>query len=85
MLGAADRHAAEYVVEHAAQTFFIHIVGGKRQAAGEHAAADVDANGSGDDGRARGDHRADGGADAQMHVGHGGDMPMHDGQAGDID
>ena len=32
-----------------------------------------------------GDHRADGRADAQVHVGHGGDMVVDDGQLGQVD
>jgi hypothetical protein len=69
------------------KTFFrllIQIVGRERQTAGHHAAADVDAHGCRDDGLVRGDHRTDGGADAQVHIRHGGDVMMNEGQAGDV-
>jgi hypothetical protein len=55
--------------------------GRQRGLAGDHAAADVHTDRGRDD-RAQGrDHRADGGADAEVHVGHRGDVLEHDRQA----
>ena len=50
-----------------------------------HAAADVDTDGGRDDGALGGDHAADGGALAPVHVGHGRDVTVNEGQPGDID
>ena len=47
----------------------------QRRAHRDHAAADVHTDRGGNDGAARGNHRADGRALAEMHVGHDRDMP----------
>jgi hypothetical protein len=52
--------------------------------AGDHAAADVDADGGRDDRLQRRDHRADGRADAEVHVGHRRDVLEDDRQAGRV-
>ena len=51
---------------------------------GDHAAADVDADGGGDNGRLGGDHRAHRGPDAEMRVGHEGHRTGQDRQAGQL-
>ncbi|MNQ49631.1 hypothetical protein D3C85_635450 [compost metagenome] len=53
----------------------------ERGLAGHHSAADVHADGGGDDGLEGRDHRAHGRTDAVVHVGHGRDVLEHDGQA----
>jgi hypothetical protein len=57
------------------------VFGRQRGLAGHHAAADVHAHRRRDDGLERRDHRADGGADAEVHIGHGRDVLEDDGQA----
>jgi hypothetical protein len=57
------------------------VLGRQRGLAGDHAAADVHAHRGRDDGAQRRDHRAHGGADAEVHVGHGRDVLEDDGQA----
>ena len=60
------------------------LVLGDVELGGDHAAADVDADGRRDDGALGGDDRADGGADAHVGVGHEGHVALHDGQAGGL-
>ena len=84
MLAATDGHIPADLVEDFLEGLFIEVVSRDRQACRHHAAADIDAHGRRNDGLARGDDRADGGADAEMDIGHGGDMMMDKGQAGDI-
>jgi hypothetical protein len=57
------------------------VFGAQRGLGGHHAAADIHADGCGDDGLDGGNHRADGGTNAQVHIGHGGDMFEDNGQA----
>ena len=73
--GIALRDAAEQRLERVGQ-----LVLGDVELGGDHAAADVDAD-RGRDHRALGrDHRADGGADADVRVGHEGDVTLDDRQ-----
>ena len=60
-------------------------LGRQRGAHRHHAAADVDADRCRHDRRLGGDHRADGGALAEVHVRHDGDVVMDEGQRGDVE
>src|SRR5262249_33757448 len=60
------------------------IVRDQRGAHRAHAAADVDADRSGNDRVARGDHRSHGSALAEMHIRHDRDRPCNDRQRGDV-
>ncbi len=60
------------------------LVLGDIQLGGDHAAADVHTDSAGDYRPAGGDHRADGGTDTHVGVGHESDVPVHDGQAGGL-
>ena len=75
--GHGPLDAAEQRLERVGQ-----LVLGDVELGGDHAAADVDADGRRDDGALGGDHRADGGADADVGVGHEGHVALDDGQAG---
>jgi len=80
-----DRHVAADLREHLAQGLLIQLIGGERQSPGDHAAADIDADCSGNDRLLRWNHGAHCRANTQMHVRHCRDMVMHDRQLRDVD
>ncbi len=85
MLGKADRNVARDLAEDLPQRLLVEVVALEREAARDHPAADVDADGGGDhrlDRRNHGTHRR---ADAEVHVGHRGDVMMDDRQPGNVE
>ena len=84
VLVEADRHIAADLAEGFLQGLLIKLVRGERKARRHHSAADVDAHGGGDDGALRGNDRAHGRADTEVHVRHGRHVVVHDRQARDV-
>ena len=84
VLFAPDRHIAADLVEYLAQRLLVDVVCSDRQPRRHHAAADIHADRRRHDGLVRGNHRSDGGADAQVHIRHRGNMVMDEGQARDV-
>ena len=84
MLVTADGHIARDLIKDLLQPLLVDVICRKRKTRRNHAAADIDAHRRRDDRLVGGDHRADGRADAQMHVGHGGDVVVDEGQAGEV-
>ena len=60
------------------------VCGGHRGLRGDHSAADVDADGRGNDGAGGRDHTADGRSPADVYVRHGGDPRKDDGKPGHV-
>jgi hypothetical protein len=85
VLLAPHRHVTRYLVEDALQALLVQIVGGERSTRRHHPATQVHPDGRGNDCTIRGDHRADGGADAGVHVGHRRDMMVDDRQLRQVD
>jgi len=84
VLRVSHRHVAADLVENFLQCLLVKFVGSDRQTRCDHAAAQVHAHGRWDDGLVRGDHRTDGGANAQMDIGHRRHVVVDEWQTGDV-